>query len=525
MKAIKKSVLLKTSSASDVTNSGGKIIITGLKPVSKKNVTAIKQIKYRAEVAQVVTVGGTAYVPTSNTTYSVVVTDPFRVYAGFQETQKKYSVTTGTVTGNAANDREAIHVALVAKINADSSCHATAATLGGGNGFTVTDDGGYYPVFAQGMTNVKGVNAVYTVRNADGSGFTATNFAVTTPAVYSYGVGAKLAQEKPVVDFVFGNLVSGVLGGEAPLAVDGTAAVSGQNYDGFAIESLQEVDAIGITGQLAYAERQDYVFVDNGTGSSTANLAGFLAFERAMRKQIGQAYSADTNSWVEFFDSPMIFQGAAGAVPATTGASKIATDYGQWIYTNIGTNTITVPTPGNTGLLIDQDLTDTEGAEHTPALFTNNSKSFVVGKDEFSVALKGITADHTDAGFMVGFRKKAAHAADFNDYTDLGAIGFLGDLVYTWGILNNAATVATNTTVVPTDAAAEEFVVKVAANGAVTCIRNGVTYPVYSAGTTPLVFDAGDEMIPFVRAVNISGGDPDVIVSQLLSVADVNWLS
>ena len=66
--------------------------------------------------------------------------------------------------------------------------------------------------------------------------------------------------------------------------------------------------------------------------------------------------------------------------------------------------------------------------------------------------------------------EKAAHAADFNDYTDLGAVGFLGDLVYTWGILNNAATVATNTTVVPTDAAYEEYVVKVDITGAVLLI-------------------------------------------------------
>jgi hypothetical protein len=39
------------------------------------------------------------------------------------------------------------------------------------------------------------------------------------------------------------------------------------------------------------------------------------------------------------------------------------------------------------------------------------------------------------------------------------------------------------------------------------------------------VFDANDEIIPFVRAVNISAGDPDVVVSQLVAVADPNWLS
>jgi hypothetical protein len=356
-------------------------------------------------------------------------------------------------------------------------------------------------------------------------GFASTNYVVTTAAVYSSGVGAILASMAPVIDAMSGgNLIKGSID-DAPVATDGTYATSGQYYDAFVITSLKEAAAYNVSGQIAYQPRVQSVWVDNGTGSSTANLAGFLTFERILRKQIAQVYYLDTNTWVDFLDSPTLFQGAAGAVPATTGESKISTSYGQWVYNNIGTNTITVPTPSNTGLLLDQDLTDTEGAEHTPSLLTNNSQSFVVGKDEASITVKLTAADHTDAGFMAGFRLKAAHAADFNNYTDLGAIGFLGDLVYTWGILNNAATVATNTTVVPTDAAVEEFVVKVDITGLVTVSRNGITYPVYSAGTTPLVFDAGDTIIPFYRSVNISAGDPDVILSQLISVADINWLS
>jgi len=118
-----------------------------------------------------------------------------------------------------------------------------------------------------------------------------------------------------------------------------------------------------------------------------------------------------------------------------------------------------------------------------------------------------------------------AHAADFNDYTDLGAIGFLGDLVYTWGILNNAATVATNTTTVPTDGVSETFEIRVGIDGAVTAFYNGVSKVIYSAGTTQLVFDAGDILIPTVRAVNISGGDPDVIISELLALPSSDWKS
>jgi hypothetical protein len=525
---IKNSVLLKTSSANDVKCSGGNLTITGINDlISKKDISSIFQVKYRAEVAQVVTVGASSYTPTSSTTYTVFVYDPLRSDSSNQESPKGYSYTTPvdvTTLGNAAAQREAIHAAIIAKINADRTCHATGATLGGGTGFTITDDGGYWPVRSQTMTNVKGINTVYTVYDANGQGFGDSEATVTTAGVYSSGVGAKLAQESPVVDLVYGNLISGELVAP-PLAPDGTAAVSGQNYDTFVISSLKVVSAHNVTGQFCYQERFTRIYVDNGTGTSTANLAGFIAFERALRKQLSSLYSDDKNSLIDFFDSPSIFQGAAGAVPTATGENKAATGYGQWVYNMIGSGTITTPTPANTGLNLDLDAATTEGLEITPSLLTVNSQGFVVGQQEFSITVKNIVTDHTDADMLVGFRIKAAHAADFNNYTDLGAIGFIADLVYTWGILNNAATVATNTTVAPTDAAYEEYIVKVDIDGNVTCFRNGVEYPVYSVGTTPLVFDAGDTMIPFVRAVNNGGGDPDVIINQLLSVADPNWIS
>lgn len=267
------------------------------------------------------------------------------------------------------------------------------------------------------------------------------------------------------------------------------------------------------------------IFVDNGTGTSTSNLAGYIAFEEAVHRLIAR-YNAPYQQIVgEFFDSPTFFQAALGAVPATTGQTKMATEYGQLVFNNIGTNTIVTPTPVDTGLNLDQDATDTEGAEYTPSLLTACPKEFVVGKTGISVLVRMTVTDHTDAKVLIGLRKKAAHAADYDDYTDLAAIGFIGDLVYTWGILNNATTVATNTTTVPTDGASEVFEIRVDTAGAVTAWYNGVSKVIYSAGTTALVLDAGDIVIPTVRAVNISGGDPDVIISELLALPSNNWKS
>lgn len=524
-KPVSQSILLKTSAATDLKYSGRTLTITGGKPINVDRIVSIKQEKYRAEVVQVVTAGAGGYTPQANTTYAIYLGDDNRVNSGGTEVLLKYGWTTPddltTIGATAALQREYIHGKIITAINANSGNYVTAVTLGTGTGFTIIDDAGYYPVHQQGMTARLGATQVGAAQNADGSGFTSASISVTTAAVYSFGVGANLLLEKPVMNFMGGNLTSGVF--TAPVAADGTYAVSGQNYDGFRIETLEPQSAHNVTGQLAFVPYETIAFVDNGTGTSTSNLAGFIAFEEAFHRLVARYYSPYQQIVGEFFDSPTLFQGAAGAVPTTTGQNKMVTEYGQLVYNQIGTQTITVPTPVDTGLNLDQDATDTEGAEYTPSLLTACPKEFTVGKTGISVLARMTVTDHTDATVVIGLRKKAAHQADFNDYTDLAAIGFLGDLVYTWGILNNNATVATNTTTVPTDSASETFEIRVDMAGAVTAYYNGVSKVIYSAGTTPLVLDAGDVMIPTVRAVNIAGGDPDVIISELLALPDSKW--
>jgi hypothetical protein len=526
LKPALQSILLKTSAATDLKYSGRELTITGAKrAINVDRIVSIKQEKYRAEVVQVVEAGLGSYTPTASTKYTILLGDVNRVIQGGHEVLLPYSYTTPSdltlIGANAAAQREYIHGRIVDAINANLNNYVTAASLGGGTGFTITDDAGYYPVHGQNQSNRLGATTVIAAANNDGSGFGSASVAVTTAAVYSFGVGAELLAQKPVMYNMAGNLATGVF--TAPVAADGSYAVSGQNYDGFRIETLELQSAHNVTGQWALVPYETIVYVDNGTGASTANLAGFIAFEEAFHRLVAKFFSAYATIVGEFFDSPTLFQGAAGAVPTTTGENKIATEYGQLVYNQIGTQTITVPTPANGGLNLDQDLTDTEGAEYTPSLLTACPKEFTVGKSGISVLARLTVTDHTDATVVIGLRKKAAHAADFNNYTDLAAIGFIGDLVYTWGILNNAATVATNTAVIPTDAASETFEIRVDGTGLVTALYNSVVYPVYSAGTTPLVLDAGDILIPTVRAVNVGGGDPDVVISELLAVNADDW--
>lgn len=527
---LKESVLFRTSSASDVKCSGGIISIAGLKTTTPKNsVISITQQKYKAEVLQVVTVAGTSYTPTPNTKYAVWVYDPLRTQAGYSESPKPYSMTTFSdlsLYGTPTQQREAIHVALVADINNDLTNHATAATLGGGTGFTVTDNSPYNPVWSQTMTNVKGPNTVIPITNGDGTGFAKTNYSVTTPAVFSVGVGAKLAQEVPVVDAVYGNLISGVLV-SPPLTAAGLPAVSGQNYDVFVINSLELSNAVGITDQYLYQMKSQYIFVDNGTGSSTANLAGFIAFERAMIRLIGGLYAQDPSAIVFTTDNKPVCQGLNTGLPSGTSLAENVISFGNGQSTHyypLGTNTLVALTATASGIGCVLDATDGEGVELSAPTWSTSSKNAVVGQTAFSIFAQINIDDVSGLNPMwVGFRKQAAANATYTAYTDYALIG-LGDAagnIFTSTELNGGGNTNTDTTQNWADGETHELEVKVAIDGTVTFFIDGYKPTV----TQTFTFDAGDTLIPvFCYALQATDlGTPSV--SEGLFVTGESWRS
>jgi len=542
MKPIIKSVLLATSSATDALNSGGYLNITGLNPVPKKSIVSIKQIKYRAEVPKVVTVGSNSYTPEAGTLYSISIYDPNRKDQAWEESKKTYSQLTPPVIttwgSTPALQREYLHGLLIAKINADGTNHSTAASLGTGTGFTVTDDGGYYPVKSQSMTNVKGPNIVIADTNSDGTGFTSAEVTVTTAAVISSGVGAILASQVPVTDNVFGgNLISGILEG-APLTTAGVAATTGQNYDAFVVASLSIQDTPSITGHYTYIDSSQTAWVDNGTGTSTSNLTGFIAFQRQMRKEIAYIYRNDKNAICEFFDKGYVMQANPGITPYTgtiAGTADVmkffTTPYGTKLEQyNINAQTIFAPLEVAAGLQIEQDVTATDGAHYCGGTLALAPNSFVVGKQEFMCLARMVASDWTDAFLMVGFRKKAVYAADYTTYDDLGAIGTqvsaANDYVATQGNINNGTMKETvSTTAIAADNVSVDLIIKVAIDGTVTAIRNSTTFPIYSVGTTPLVLDAGDEMIPFFQYINLNSSASGLTISEFIAIPTVDAIS
>lgn len=529
MKPIRKSVLFRTSSASDVQNSGGNLTIAGLRTIYKKDIVSIKQIKYRTETVQVITIGASTYTPTANTKYSIEVYDPNRRESGFQESAKIYSYVTPpvitTIGSTAALQREYIHLQIIADVNSQTANnHSVAVSLTGGAGFTITDTGAYYPVRSQSMTNILGANLVLPRTNADGTGFAATDVTVTTAAIASFGVGSKLVKQAPVMDQMYGNLISGLLE-EAPLTADGLTAVDGQNYDGFSIQSLYAVDTPTITGHYTYIDRNSLVYVDNGTGTSTANLAGFQAFERALLQNLFQQYALDTPTIYYMGNTNVVSQGLNTGLPSGVAQAENVLSLGNGFsahYSPIATSTLLALVATNSGIGEILDSTASEGVEVSAPTWANSQKSFVIGKTPAAIYCK-VTIDDVSGlnPYWIGFRKKAAYAAAISSYSDYAFIGLgsaTGD-IYTSTRLNTGSAVSTDTTQNWADTETHTLEVRVDGSGVVTFFLDGYKPTVTQAFT----FDAGDEIIPvFGYALQTSDiGTPSVL--ELAAIADDQW--
>jgi hypothetical protein len=538
LNGVQESILFNSSAASDVQCSNGVLTIAGMSGTKKSNIISMTQVKYRAEVAQVVSVGATSYTPTADTLYTIEIGDTNRTVNGAQEQLKRYSYRTPpvitTLGATAALQREAIHLELVDLINEDTRNYVTAASLLLGTGISITDDAGYYPVNAQGMTNRLGASTVRPCTNPDGTGFAATNYSVTTAAVYSFGVGADLAEWAPVKDQMWGNLISGYLGGVAPKTAAGATATSGQKYDGFAIVSLTTASAHNQRGQFAYVPKVQIAYVDNGTGSSTANATGFAAFERAMQEEIASLYASDPSTVATFFDTPPTYASttvSATSLPAVNGVPTGATgdinavrfDDASLNYAILGAGqTKIVPTWGASGLTLDLDAADNEGAEYSAMIATNSNKQFVVGKQEFSLIVKGSIADVSDTDDCAfGFRKKEAYQANIDDYDEMAVLNVIAGDIKIETILNNGATTTTDTTLNWADAETHELELRVDINGLVRFYVDSVDKT--SVQASNFSFDAGEVVIPFAYVLNAAASPPDVIISKFVALPSNTW--
>jgi hypothetical protein len=229
----------------------------------------------------------------------------------------------------------------------------------------------------------------------------------------------------------------------------------------------------------------------------------------------GSVMPGPVRIYTEFEQTPIIAKSAgAGAATGTAADVNILLmpNYGLlpaagFEYFIIGTQTIVAPPViAAGGLEIGMDQTDNDGVQFDNGITARNPVAFTVGTDPACYVKATFTiADASGASpLVVGFRKVAARAADYNDWTDFAVIGdYEGDIKIETA-LNNAATVTTDTTDNWADAATKKLAVFVSSAGVVTYQVDDAAPTVVAAYT----FDNGDQIMPvvlFMQGSDVSG--------------------
>lgn len=492
----KKQILLTTGSSSSVNRSGGKLTIAGAEPIAERDILAVDIVPSTDEVAQVWTIGTSAPTVVAGATYTVTIALPTHEYNAGSKSLRKYSyVAPDTLSGNAVTDRTLLYADLAAKINADSTNFVTAVATAG-TSLVLTDDAGYYPARPSGRGGAS-------IVNLSGSFVESTHLVQTTAPVYAFGIGDDFVDNKPVYHKMTGNIISGEEGYP-------TNAVAGQKYDAYIITYAGWANHNAVAGMASRVENKLVVWVDNGKGTSTTNLANSRTFLNAMLPVVKVATGASRANIIEGFNAPCITSGSA--VGTALAQNTIVGPGGSvFSYLPLVTSTITAPVSSTSGLQAVLDDTSGEGIEFTTST-TDTTAGFVAGTNAGSV--KVIASIDVVAGlaeFAVGFRKQAAAVAAIDNYTDFAVLNAQAGTINIETALNNAATTTTDTTTDWADTEVHEFEVRVGIDRIAKFFVDGVEVTgVLSADFT---FDSGDVLIPFVHALQSATTGIPVITS------------
>ena len=259
-----------------------------------------------------------------------------------------------------------------------------------------------------------------------------------------------------------------------------TAAVLSGGVDGTA----------GKPGQIVLHGGKAYECVANGVWRNELNHTMWDFKNNSPR--LGVASNCDTQA----------------AASGTAGdENQIAVGDGQLEYHIIGTQTLLYPTMAvGTGLLAGLDVVDTDGVEYTlggkaGTNTVSSGRQYVVGKDhDFFIRAKIKMADVTgNADLCVGFRKLQAYEAGVDTYDEAAFFNIQLGVVEIHTILNNGATVETDTTETDwVDAATHEMMVRVSQHGVCTFYYDGDAPTVTKAFT----FDTEEIVLPFIYSLH-----------------------
>ncbi len=210
----------------------------------------------------------------------------------------------------------------------------------------------------------------------------------------------------------------------------------------------------------------------------------------------------DQNYWFDNFRvQPITAKVGGGAATGTAGDNNVLfTQFGQYEWNVIGTQTILAPSLDTFGLNLVQDAAVAgDGLELCMGQTALCPIGFTVGSDAaFFMQAQFKVQDVSGANpLIIGFRKAQAFDATLSNYTDFVAIGIVGTAakIQTETQLNSGGVVTTDSTQTASDGVVFQVKIKVSSTGVVTYEFNYGVPTVVAAFT----FDSGDYVIPFIR--------------------------
>jgi len=215
------------------------------------------------------------------------------------------------------------------------------------------------------------------------------------------------------------------------------------------------------------------------------------------------ADSTDRAVTREYFRENPITAGIAGGAATGTAGDENVMIMGRYgpvfEYHIIGTQTILAPSLSATGLDVDLDDTENDGAEFGQGITARSPAAFTVGTDAFYLIVQFYMADVSGADeCAVGFRNDGAYQAAIDDYTDMAALNVISGAIYIETIDDDASTTSTDTTDTWGDTETHTLAVYVDAAGAVTYQIDGAAPSTTAAHT----IDSGDVLVPFFYYLN-----------------------
>lgn len=209
----------------------------------------------------------------------------------------------------------------------------------------------------------------------------------------------------------------------------------------------------------------------------------------------------DQNYWFDDFQvNPVTSAVGGGAATGVAGDNNVLfTQFGQYEWNVIGTQTILAPKLDSFGLNLVQDNTAADGIELCMGQTALSPCAFTVGEEAaffFQAQFKVQDVSGCNP-LIIGFRKVQAFNATLSSYTDFVSIGIVGTAghIQTQTQLNTGGVTTTDTTEVAVDGAVMQLQINVSSSGVVTYQYNYQEPTVVAAFT----FDNGDVVIPFIR--------------------------